>query len=333
MTEEIKVHTRTVLDMESMEVLEDEFFSYCGPLALCEGEGGDGGDGGGEGGENQTLTLADILPEEMRGENLPGSLKDFASVAIPGKDADDDAVKGFHGKIASVLKSYADTKSMVGGMIKIPGKDAKPEEIAAFRARLGVPEKVEDYKIEAPQLGDKAIFDEGLLKAFVGMAHEKGFTPEQVQTAVNFQAEMIQNQIKAMDKAAEEGVAALKKEFGDDYDGLMEGAELVVSKYFPESAKEKIKQYGIGNDPDFVRGLIAMHKATREAGGLKGLKDGSGADETAKGVQDEIDNLMKSDEYSRGDQKTHEKVAALFVKKQKLLGTYKDNVRSSKGEV
>ena len=41
----VKIHTRIVMDMRTWEVLEDEFFLYDGPLALCGGGGG-GGKGG-----------------------------------------------------------------------------------------------------------------------------------------------------------------------------------------------------------------------------------------------------------------------------------------------
>ena len=37
------------------------------------------------------------------------------------------------------------------GRIKVPGEDAKPEEIAAFKAAIGVPDKVDGYEIKAPE--------------------------------------------------------------------------------------------------------------------------------------------------------------------------------------
>lgn len=337
MFEPRKIYNEIVIDMKTGKVIHEDSFMYSGPVALCEGAGdggGDGGDGGGDGdkGGTQAVTLGDILPDEIKGDKLPGSLKDFASVQIPGKDADDESIKTFHGKLSSLAKSYADTKSMVGGMIKIPGKDAKPEEISAFREKLGVPKTAEDYKIEKPTYDDgRAVFSEDLLKGFAKGAHEVGYTPAQLQYAVNFQTEMIRSQIKQMDKDAEDGIKALRAELGDEYDGLMQGAELVVSKFFPEAARDKIVKYGIGNDPDFSRGMIAIYKATKEAGNLKGLGDGGTGDQTVEAIQSEIDTLMASKEYMNNDQATHKKISELFVKKQKLLGTYKSEVKSSMG--
>jgi len=333
-----KIYRSITIDMATGKTLAEDSYMYDGLMCLCEGAeegGGDGkqgGDGGDEGKDPQ-ITLGDILPEELRGDKLPGSLKDFAGVQIPGKDADEESVKTFHGKLSSLAKSYADTKHMVGGMIKVPGKDAKPEEIAAFRQKIGIPEKPEDYKIEKPTLdGDKAVFSDELLGSFVKVAHDEGFTPLQVQAAVNFQAEMVKNQIKALDKAAAEGIAALQKEYGDEYESLVQGAELVVAKYFPEETRDKFK-IGLGNDPEFVKGMIAIYRATKEDGDIKGLKSGGHNDNTVEAMQSEIDKLMSSQEYINGDKPTHEKVQKLFVDKQKVLGTYKDNVRSSKVEV
>ncbi len=327
----MKIYNKLVLSMSDWSVVLEDSFMYSGPMALCEGE--EGAEGA-EGEVAAEITLMDTLPEDMRGDKLPGSLKDFASVKIPGKDADEKDVKEFHSKIGSVLKAYSDTKSMTGGMIKMPGKDAKPEEIAAFRAKLGVPAKPEEYKIEKPEFEKgKAMFSDELFAGFTKLAHETGMTPAQVQAAVNFQAEMVKAQINEMDKAAADGVAVLQQELGDDYDSLMQGAELTVAKYFSDEAKEKIKQFGIGNDPDFVRGLIAIHKATKEDGDLKGLKQGGDRNETVEAIKSEIDTLMASKEYANGDQATHDKVAKLFVDKQKALGTFKADVRSSKVEV
>jgi hypothetical protein len=338
-----KIYNEITIDIATGKILHEDSFMYSGPIALCEGagDGGSGGDGGaggagsgdnkgGQGGGPQVITLGDILPDDMKGDKLPGSLKDFAGVQIPGKDAKDEDVKLFHGKLSSLAKTYADTKSMVGGMIKIPGKDAKPEEITAFREKLGVPKTAEDYKIDKPVFEDKkAMFSDDIFKGFTKGAHAVGYTPEQVQFAINFQADMVRQQIKTMDKEAEEGIKVLRSELGDEYDGLMEGAELVVSKFFPQAARDKIVKHGIGNDPDFSRGMIAIFKATKEAGGLKGLGDGSQGNETVDAVQKEIDTIMASKEYMNNDHATHEKLSALFVKKQKLLGTYRAEVKGN----
>lgn len=332
MGKERKIYNEIVIDIATGKVLSENSYMYSGPMALCEGADDPPPPSDPPPGDPPPImTLGDILPDDLKGDKLPGSLKDFAGVQIPGKDAKDEDVKTFHGKLGSLAKSYADTKSMVGGMIKIPGKDAKPEEIASFREKLGVPKTAEDYKIEKPTFdGNKAMFSDEIFKGFAKGAHAVGYTPEQVQFAINFQAEMLKNQIQEMDKAAEEGIKVLRSEYGDKYDELMQGAELVVSKYFSEAAKDKIVRYGIGNDPDFSRGLIAIFKATSEAGELKGLKDGSGSgNETVDAVQKEIDTIMASKEYMNNDHATHEKLSALFIKKQKLLGTYKAEVKGN----
>ena len=60
---------------------------------------------------------------------------------------------------ADVIKSYRNVEKLVGAppdqILRIPGKDAKPEDVQAFRSRLGVPDKPEGYEIPIPDEGSK----------------------------------------------------------------------------------------------------------------------------------------------------------------------------------
>lgn len=46
-----KIYNQIKIDMETGEVLEEDFYWYSGPLALCDGEGGEGDDAGGDAGD------------------------------------------------------------------------------------------------------------------------------------------------------------------------------------------------------------------------------------------------------------------------------------------
>lgn len=50
----------------------------------------------------------------------------------------------------AAFKRIADLRAQVGKAIVPPGKDAKPEEIAAYREKIGVPAKAEDYGVKVP---------------------------------------------------------------------------------------------------------------------------------------------------------------------------------------
>lgn len=139
------------------------------------GAGGTGGEGDGS------------VPPEWLGmlSDKPG---DGETVA----NRDYIASKGFK-DVDSLAKSYREAEKSLrdGGRIKVPGENAKPEEMAAYRAAIGVPDKAEDYAVQAPdgrQLDDsvlgplresalrhgapKAVF-EGLVSDFVKIQLEQ----------------------------------------------------------------------------------------------------------------------------------------------------------------
>lgn len=320
------------------EIEEAMFGTYRLPKTIMAmSDDGGGGDAGGDSGEGDAgggddagaptpVTFGDILPTDMMDDkgNFPKALSDFTTLEIPGAVKDDETHQAFHTKLGSLAKAYADTKSMVGGMIKIPGKGASEEEVAAFRSKLGVPDAPDKYELNLPENEDnRLLFDENTLTGFKDKAHAAGYTNEQVQLALDFQTDMVQEQMKALDDMAAEGTAALQKEWGDKYDENIKGAEAMVSKYFPENAQKDIAA-SMGNNPDFVRGLVEIYNRTKESGDLKG-GDSSARDTTVEALSAEINDLMSSDKYAKADPATHKKVADLMARKQKLLGTYKEN--------
>src|SRR5262245_32858946 len=84
--------------------------------------------------------------------------------------------------VAALADSYMHLKRSQDGSVKIPGKDAKPEELAAYRERLGVPKVPSDYKLEVPKDAppDFAVDAERFARA-TPVFHKLGLTNEQVQ--------------------------------------------------------------------------------------------------------------------------------------------------------
>src|SRR3546814_19750509 len=52
---------------------------------------------------------------------------------------------------AEVVKSYAALQSRLGRSVVKPGPDAAPEELAAYRRQLGVPESAAGYEVRLPE--------------------------------------------------------------------------------------------------------------------------------------------------------------------------------------
>lgn len=103
-----------------------------------EGAGGEGGGQGAGGGGELPDWFAQI--SDKAGEGETASNRDWL------------ASKGFK-DLDGLVKSYREAETTIrnGGKVNVPGENAKPEEIAAFRAAIGVPEKPDGYEINGPE--------------------------------------------------------------------------------------------------------------------------------------------------------------------------------------
>src|SRR5690606_11096008 len=110
-------------------------------------------------------------------------------------------------KLLSVLKRYTSPKSwsdaafalrqkMSSGELKraAPGKDAKPEEIAAWRKEMGIPESPDKYDLTLEGglvIGDE---DKPYISKFTERMHGKNASNEVVKEAVSAYYEIVEEQ-------------------------------------------------------------------------------------------------------------------------------------------
>ncbi|MDX3883601.1 MAG: hypothetical protein QHC65_04205 [Sphingomonas sp.] len=167
------------------------------------GDGGSGGDGGAGGGAGDFLAM-------LSGE---------------GGDADNPSnrdwiqAKGFK-DLDALVKSYREAERVVrsGARVVLPGAEAKPEEIAAFRAAIGVPEKAADYQFQTPegvQLNEPmmARLSEAALKHGLPKAAFEGVVADYIQAQLDEAHE---------ERTRQDGLAAAKlKEWGAQKDERM----------------------------------------------------------------------------------------------------------------
>ena len=177
----------------------------------AQGQGQGGASGGGEGGG------APASPWHLtdKGEFADGWLdrlpKDFEA---------DKQILGQYKSPEAIAKALVHTKKMSGKLgeaLFLPGKDATPEEVAAFRSKLGVPESVDKY----PTAIEGLKLDEAQMKEFAAIAHKAGLTPAQFKDLVGFEAgraSALEAKQKAELATAEEThQKELAKEWGDKF--------------------------------------------------------------------------------------------------------------------
>lgn len=176
-----------------------------------------GGAAGGDGGAGAAAAGTDVgggadpdwygqLPAET-GEGDSASLRDWAK-ATGIKD------------IAGLAKIARDNQVALreSGRIKVPGEGAKPEEIAAFRAAIGVPEKADGYVIAAPKDADgqDIPLNTPLIERLAGKALEAGLPKAGFEAVVQ---DFIQSQIEdqaAADKQQQADAEAVAKGWGSE---------------------------------------------------------------------------------------------------------------------
>lgn len=262
------------------------------------GTGGDGGQGtgagtgtGGDGGQQQQQQEQDFSKDGAEWRKTitdPKLAKEANRYASP----------------ADMVKALAETKSALGGRIKVPGKDAKPEELAAFRKALApimgeVPEKPEGYKFVRPEHIPEAAYNDpavqGRIKTVAADLHAAGFSQGQVDTMMGVYWKLEREAQEAIqrddEKAVADAEAQLRKEWGGDYEGNIKiGVALLERLGMSELADVELKSgRTLGQQPQFMKMLAELGRRTEEGSMQYGL------DGTAQGaeLQKQIDSLTE----------------------------------------
>lgn len=208
-------------------------------------------DGGGGGGGGSTPPGSIIQDPGKGGDkpwynDLPDDLKSHAYVAQT-KD------------LTSFVKSAIDTKSMVGAnVIKLPGEKATPEERAAFYKQLGRPDDLKGYEPTVKPVNE-SIVDPAIQDRMKTVFLENGLTKAQGQAILDAYTGVLNEgytkHTETLSVRHEEGVTALKQEWGTNYDANVKTAQLAVRELGGETLFQKIVDAGLGSDPEFLKFL------------------------------------------------------------------------------
>lgn len=184
-------------------------------------------------------------------------------------------------------KSYSEAQSLIGRYqttnLTVPGKDAKPEDWNPIYQKLGWPEKHDDYKIPEVEGRPYTEQDKAFQAQTVPELHKLRLTQEQVTGVVTLFNGLQTKAIETVTAALATGTAALKKDWGGDYDknldtanrGLREIAAL--AKVDVEELKHMRFADGsyAGDHPAFVRMFNVVGAKLLESG-FNGNSPGAG---------------------------------------------------------
>ncbi len=128
-----------------------------------------------------------------------------------------------------------------GRTLVVPKDDAPPEEVKAFRAKLGVPETPEGYKLPVPEGSDPAF-----AQTAAKWMHEAGVPPKQAEVlATKWNEHMATVQVeqqKAAATNADKEFTTLVTNWGKEADANLEMGRRAASTFIPaETPAERQK--------------------------------------------------------------------------------------------
>jgi hypothetical protein len=253
-------------------------------------------------------SIADTGGESGAGTKPDAGADDWRK-AMAGDDADALKELSRYNTQADAAKALVEAKKALRkgdeGKIKLPGKDATPEELAEFNKTIGIPEKVDEYKITAKppeglEIGDA---DKAFLGGITEKLHAKGgwlATPDGINAAHDFYYEMMQENAAQMAAAAvtkrKENEAGLKNEWGSEFKINSTYAMTAMQSYAPKGVdiKEWLAEPMAngtlrGDDPILMKIMSAAGRATTEDPAFLATLNGESM--SADAVQTKIDTI------------------------------------------
>ena len=181
--------------------------------------------------------------------------------------------KNLEGKDATEVGKYIkELQSFAGKKGDIPKPDATEEEWAEFYSKLGRPESTDGYDFtvgdEFRELvgEDSAPFFEKAVEGFKEQAYAMGASSEKAEELVDWYLGMVAQEIEESNTAMKEADEAMDKElrgeWGDGYDGMMNGiTAMLKANGMPEENLQFAIDSGLLRDPAFATTLANI--ATR----------------------------------------------------------------------
>jgi hypothetical protein len=213
------------------------------------GQGGGASAAAGSQGNNTAITdWRSALPEALRGEKAFESIK--------GKDLNE--------ALPELSKQFLHAQRMVcADKVVLPNDKSTPEEIKAFRTKLGVPENPDDYKdFKLPEGLTADKLDKERLTLWQKEMHEAGIPKSQAERLISkFLSEEHghgQAQLQAQAKQIENWELQVKQEFGTKLDEKLNFSRWAVKEFGDPELVAVLDSTGLGSHPSVVKLLAKI---------------------------------------------------------------------------
>ena len=189
-----------------------------------------------------------------------------------------------------VAQAYVNLESMMGKRIEIPGDDAAPEVKAAWRTKIGVPEKAEEY--ESPAVPEGRQLDENLFGEFRKVAHEigmpKGMAKKLGDWFVGLESRRETEIVAKSEAAKAEGMKKLHTQWGGATKDNVGIIQRLVAETGDQDLKDALDRTGAGNDPAVLRWMAKLGRTLME----DNLIDPAGLNNSMEDARSEISKIQ-----------------------------------------
>jgi hypothetical protein len=218
-----------------------------------------------EGNEAQVNDQPEVTPAEENNQETPQSYELAGWTAgLPAEQKEKYAAElSKYQKIGDFAQKAFEAQDRLSRAIVRPGENATEEELAAYREAIGMPIDKEGYELTAEGSGT-----ESFLESMKELAFEKNLSQDQAQAMVDH---FMATEAKAKEfmeteriNFIENSVKELQAELGTNYQPKMLKAQRMVKTHFGEEFAGFLEESQLGNDPRFIRGMIAMAEKISE---------------------------------------------------------------------
>ena len=243
--------------------------------------------------------------------NPDGTFADKWLDALPedAKDYKDTLAK--YKSVPDMAKALANANALIGKKLGVPNEKSSPEEVAAFRRAMGVPESIEEYKFAPDSLPEGMTWSDDMAKPYAEIAHKHGIPPSAMKELVAQHAKTEMFKLEAIqatyEKQRTEAVQGLQKEWGNDF-----GKNIGLAKQAAKLAGVDANSHGF-SDPEVVRGFVRMaqmmseDKVGRSMGGTEFMTGAA----RAKDIMSNSENAWHK-RYMEGDREAAALVTSLL---------------------
>jgi hypothetical protein len=176
--------------------------------------------------------------------------------------------------VDSLGKSYIELERKLGERptgVKPLSAESTPEEIAAYRQAMGVPEKPDGYELGELSFPEDVAPTQEQLGAFRNLAHELHLTPAQVKGILTWYSEDLSGQWNGLQEARtaelRDNLSVISKKYGAQAPALVQMASEYVKRRYGQEALDSLEAgpgetKALGNHPLLLEILIENARLT-----------------------------------------------------------------------